>query len=52
VQGTKKAIKITLSEEEKKRIEALIEKSKYKNSEEAKEKREALRKKKNNGERK
>lgn len=52
VQGTKKAVKITLSEEEKKRIEALNEKSKYKNSEEAKEKRKALRKKNANGERK
>lgn len=53
LQGTKKAVKITLSEEEKKRIEAIIQKNKYQNSAQAKEKRKAIeKKKKEDGEKK
>ncbi|MCK4761702.1 MAG: hypothetical protein KAW12_05835 [Candidatus Aminicenantes bacterium] len=52
MQGTKKAIKIILSEEEKERLEVLTEKAKYKNSDQAKEKRKAIEKKKEEKEKK
>jgi hypothetical protein len=53
LQGTKKAVRITLNVEEKKRIEAIKQKNKYQYSTQAKEKREAIeKKKKEDGEKK